>query len=153
VWAPGGDYIAFRGGRGISWVRVDGGGGVQALTESKTSQYPQSFTPDGRKLVYEEVSPETGLDIWMIDLGPDPSHPAVSKPQPIANTRFMEASPAVSPDGRWLAYSSDESGKNEIYVRPFGGQGGKWQISSAEGVYPVWSLSGRELFYRSPGYR
>ena len=153
VWSPGGDYIAFRGGTGIFRVRVDGGGGVQPLTESKNSQYPQSFSPDGRKLVYEELSPETGLDIWMLDLGPDPAHPTLGKPQPIANTRFMEASPAVSPDGRWLAYSSDESGKNEIYVRPFSGPAGKWQISSAEGAYPVWSPGGRELFYRSPAYR
>jgi hypothetical protein len=71
------------------------------------------------------------------------------KAQPFLQTRFNEQSPQFSPDGRWLAYTSDESGRNEIYVQPYPGPGGKWQISTEGGTEPVWNRNGREFFYRS----
>jgi Tol biopolymer transport system component len=72
------------------------------------------------------------------------------EPIPFVNSRFNELTPAFSPDGRWLAYASDESGTSlEVYVRPYPGPGGKWQISTGGGVEPVWSLNGRELFYKA----
>jgi hypothetical protein len=71
------------------------------------------------------------------------------EPKPFVNSVFNEGQPTFSPDGRWLAYMSDESGSNEVYVRPFPGPGGKWQISTGGGLYPKWSRDGKELFYRT----
>ncbi len=71
------------------------------------------------------------------------------KPTVFLRTRFLEGRPAFSPDGRWIAYNSDESGRHEVYVRPFPGPGGKWQISTTGGTFPTWSENGREIFYRT----
>jgi Tol biopolymer transport system component len=93
-------------------------------------------------LAFHETPPTTGWDIWVLRLG---DH----KVQPFLRTQFNEASPRFSPDGHWLAYISDESGRYEIYVQPYPGPGGKWQISTEGGTEPVWNPNGRELFYRS----
>ena len=79
----------------------------------------------------------------------DPDHPKPGKPELFLRTPFGELFPAVSPDGRWIAYESDDSGRVEVYVRPFPGPGGKWQISNAGGQLPIWSRNGRELFFES----
>ena len=84
----------------------------------------------------------------------DPDHPKPGKPEPFLGTPSDENVPMFSPDGRWIAYRSNESGTDEIYVRPFpAGRGGKWQISTGGGLYPIWSNNGRELFYETPDYR
>jgi serine/threonine-protein kinase len=110
---------------------------------------PWSFSPDGRHLAYFGHGPETDYDIWTVTLDTsDPDHPKAGKPEPFLRTPADELRPMFSPDGRWIAYDSDESGTEEIYVRPFpGGRGGKWQISTGGGIYPNWSNNGRELFY------
>ena len=151
AWTPDGQRIAFRSDRGISWIRIDGSGGIEKLSESRNSEYPQCFTPDGRRLVYEELDPQTGLDIWTVPLeGSDSEHLRPGKAEPWLKTQFSEGAPALSPDGRWMAYRSDDSGKNEVYVRPFNasGQSGKWQISEGDGDYPIWARDGKRLFYR-----
>jgi hypothetical protein len=79
----------------------------------------------------------------------DPDHPKAAKPELFLRTPSNEAAPAVSPDGRWIAYASDESGRYEVYVRPFPGPGGKWQVSNAGGNLPIWSHKGRELFFQN----
>jgi Tol biopolymer transport system component len=89
-----------------------------------------------------EVSPTTGIDIWVLRLGD-------RKAQPFLQTPFNEGAPRFSPDGRWLAYTSDESGRYEVYVQPYPGPGGKWLISTEGGTEPVWNRNGRELFYRA----
>ena len=92
---------------------------------------------------FEEINPATGRDVWTLTIGDKKAHP-------LLNTQFNETAPEFSPDGRWLAYASDESGRYEIYVQPYPGPGGKWQISTDGGTEPRWAHSG-EIFYRSGG--
>src|SRR5450759_187348 len=89
--------------------------------------------------------------MWTLPLDlTDPDHPKPGKPEPFLRTPADEFVPAFSPNGRWIAYLSNESGRFEIYVRPFPGRGrGKWQISTGGGLYAIWSNNGRELFYES----
>ncbi len=89
------------------------------------------------------MDPTTGYDILVLRLEGD------RKPQPLLHTPSNEGAPAFSPDGRWLAYQSDDTGRTEIYVRPFPGPGAKWQISTEGGTGPVWARNGHELFYRN----
>jgi Tol biopolymer transport system component len=101
-----------------------------------------SWSPDGQILAFLDVDPTTGYDIWVLRVGD-------RKTQPFLRTSFNESAPRFSPDGHWLAYISDESGRCEIYVQPYPGPGSKWQISTEGGTEPVWNPNGRELFYRS----
>jgi serine/threonine protein kinase/Tol biopolymer transport system component len=162
VWTPDGKRIAFESNKegvpNVFWQLADGSGGLERLTTSQNIQAPHSFSPDGQLLVFNEVNPATGQDIWVLRMG-DPSlgsgqAPSVGPGQgrkalPFLRTPFNEANPRFSPDGRWLAYISDESGRFEIYVQPYPGPGGKWQISTDGGTEPMWNPAGRELFYRS----
>jgi Tol biopolymer transport system component len=145
AWTPDGKRITFgsdrAGPRNLFWQLADGSGGVERLTTSDHTEVASSWSPDGQTLAYEETGPGTGFDIWVFRLG---DH----KAQPFLQTRFNEISPRFSPDGRWLAYASDESGRYEIYVQPYPGPGGKWQISTDGGTEPVWARNG-ELFYRN----
>jgi Tol biopolymer transport system component len=149
VWTPDGKYIAYGSADGIYRIRADGAGKPQRLTESKNVQAPYSFSPDGKRLAFFEFSPETNADIWTLPIGGDPEHPQPGKPEVFLRTSFQENFPAFSPDGRWLAYTSNDSGASEVYVRPFPGPGGKWPISNGGGLLPVWSQNGSELFYRT----
>ena len=146
VWTPDGKRIAFQSNKegppNIFWQLADGSGGLERLTTSEYIQAPMSWSPDGQLLAFIEVNPTTGYDIWVLRLSD-------RKAQPFLRTPFNEAAPRFSPDGRWLAYISDESGRYEIYVQPYPGPGGKWQISTEGGTEPVWNPNGRELFYRS----
>jgi serine/threonine-protein kinase len=157
VWSPDGRHIAFRsfvGGLRIWWVRSDGAGEPQRLIEGQNPLIPWSFSPDGRRLAYQEVNAQTGYDIWTVPLDiSDPDHPKPGKPEPFLTTPAAELAPMFSPDGRWIAYRSNESGINEIYVRPFPGPGGKWQVSAAGGLYAFWGKNGRELFYEAADHR
>lgn len=103
-------------------------------------QVPMSWSRDGQHLAFDERKPGAQRDIWVLTRGEDPA--------PFVLTPFDEWSPAFSPDGQWLAYVSNESGRNEVYVQPYPGPGGKWPISSEGGTEPVWSADGKELFYR-----
>jgi dipeptidyl aminopeptidase/acylaminoacyl peptidase len=113
------------------------------LTTTDLIQYPGAWSPDGRLLAFVEGHPVSGSDIWILPVEGD------RRPRPFVRTPFNEDSPAFSPDGRSMAYRSDESGHSEIYVRPFPGPGERVQVSTAGGVEPVWSRDGHELFYRS----
>ena len=149
VWSPDGRHIAYENAQtGISWIRSDGSGGPESLIRGERRMLPTSFSPDGKRLAYFGPSPETGADIWTIPLAESESdHPTAGKPEPFLRTSANELFPAFSPDGRWMAYASDESGDIEIYVRPSSGSGGKWRISAAGGTNSVWSKSARELAY------
>ena len=154
VWVPNGKHIAFQSNVGgktnLYWIRADGGGEVVRLTDSKNVQRPYSFTPDGKRLAFEEETAQTGSDLWTVTLeDAESDHPKTGKPEPFLQTAFNESAPMISPDGRWVAYQSDESRSTEIYVRKFPGTGGKWQISTGGGDSPVWSKNGHELFYRT----
>ena len=156
VWTPDGQRIVYssqeKGGAfNLWWIRADGAGDAQRLTESKSPQYAGSWRPDGKVLAFHQLNPGTDCDIMTLPIeGDEKSGWKPGEPKPFVNSAFNERQPAFSPDGRWLAYQSNESGNYEVYVRPFPGPGGKWQISTGGGVYPKWSRNGKELFYRTP---
>jgi DNA-binding winged helix-turn-helix (wHTH) protein/Tol biopolymer transport system component len=158
VWTPDGNHIAFRSasndGTTISWIRADGAGEMQRLLVSRVPITPYSFSPDGSRLAYFDSNSETGQDLWTLPLDlQDPDRPKAQPPELFLRTASNELLPAFSPDGRWVAYRSDESGAVEIYVRPFPGPGGKRQISIGGGIYPIWSSNRRELLYETPDNR
>ncbi len=131
------------------WTRSDGSGKPQPFTQSKNVQVPWSFTTDGKRLAFYELIPETNTDLWTVTLESDGAGLRAGKPEPFLQTPFVEAHPSFSPDGRWMAYDSNESGTYHVYVRAFPDKGGKWEISNGGGVYPMWSRNGRELFFRT----
>ncbi len=145
VWTPDGQRIAFHSGEhppNLFWQSADGSGAPERLTTSKNTQGPGSWSPDGQLLAFSEVDQATGRDIWVLRLSD-------RKPQAFLQTESDESAPRFSPDGRWLAYGSNETGRLEVYVRPYPGPGKKWQVSTEGGTQPVWNSNGRELFYRS----
>jgi serine/threonine-protein kinase len=133
-------------------MRADGSSPAQRLTESKNLQVPYSFSPDSKRLSFVEVPPGSGADIWTLPIDwSDPENPKPGKPEQFLVTKANESRPMFSPDGRWLAYFSGESlGTGEIFVRPFPGPGGVWQISNGGGDWPVWSRDGKQLFWQAP---
>jgi len=159
VWAVDGKHMVYRstpagGGSSIEWVRSDGSGVGQRLFESRNLMQPYSFSPDGRLLAYFEALPGKGSTIYTIRLDlTDPDHPTTGKPEVFLSAPGLKLHPAFSPDVRWIAYASNESGGLEIYVRAFPASGGQWLISSGGGMHPMWSRNGRELFYTSADNR
>ena len=147
LWMPDGKRVTFAssragGAENLFWKPADGSGPAEQLTESERLQRPSSWSLDGQVLAFSERHSTTGLDIWVLPLQGE------RKPRPFLQTQFQEAAAVFSPDGHWLAYTSDESGRPEVYVQPYPGPGGKWQISTEGGNEPVWVKNGRELFYR-----
>jgi serine/threonine-protein kinase len=129
VWTPDGKHITFQWsakGFGIGWVRSDGSGEPQQLLANPNLTNPYSFSPDGRHMAYYAQNPETDSDIWTVTLDTsDPGHPKLGKPELFLGTPSQGVAPMFSPDGRWIVYRSNESGRAEIYVRPFpGGRAG-----------------------------
>ena len=148
VWTPDGKRVAYRsqraGSYNIFWKPADGGGSEERLpTVGTSNQAPLSFSPDGRTLVYNQYDPKTDFDLWVLPMDGE------RKPNPFLQTPFSERNGRLSPDGRWLAYVSDESGRFEVYVRPFPGPGGKWQVSTDGAAEITWSPKGNELFFRT----
>ena len=126
----------------IYWQLADGSAPAERLSSSENTQNPSSWSPDGKVLAYDEEAPETARDIWV-------ASPQENKdPQPFLKTGFDEGNPSFSPNGRWLAYDSDESGRPEVYVRSFPEVAAKQQISTGGG-FAVWSRDGTEIFYQS----
>jgi len=154
LWTPDGKHIIYASlvSRSIWWIRADGAGEAQRLLEGKNRLIPDSLSPDGRRLAYTDAAPDTRADSWTLPLDlTDPEHPKPGKPEVFLKTPAAEGGSVSSPDGRWIAYASEQSGRPEVYVRPFqSSAGGKWQISTAGGVYPFWSRAGRELYFLSP---
>ncbi len=171
VWGPDGSKLAFQstapGPWNLLWKPLDGNSAAQPLLDGAGAegaaswpnaganllpgtlptlsgggpQFPMSWTPDGATLAFHERKPSGERDIWVVSSG--------EAPVPFLLTPFDERSPRFSPDGAWLAYASDESGRDEVYVQPFPGPGPKWIVSTDGGIEPVWSRNGRELFYRN----
>ena len=147
VWTHDGSQLTFSGSLddrlNIYKMNADGSGTAERLTTSENAQWPGSWSPPGEVLAFTEAAPETGYDLLTINLHGD------RQPRVFLQSSSNEYGPNFSPDGHWLAYGSDESGRQEIYVRPFPGPGGKLQISTDGGIEAVWSHDGRELFYRN----
>src|ERR1700733_5092119 len=144
VWTPDGSRIAFssnkEGPRSVFWQKADGSGDFEKLTGGEYARAPSSWSGDGQLLSFGEVNPTTGFDIWVLDMKD-------RKAAPFLRTPFYEVG-WFSPDGRWIAYNSNESGRYEVYVQPYPGPGGKWQISTDGGMDARWTANGRELIYR-----
>ncbi|HTI35913.1 MAG TPA: protein kinase [Vicinamibacterales bacterium] len=144
IWSPDGRDVIFssskNGPDSLFRKPADGSGQEQEIAKLDTPMWATSWSPDSQTVAY--TTQGSSFDIGMLSL-------ADHKSQPLLTSTFGEKDPAFSPDGKWLAYSSTESGQPEIYVRPFGAGTGRWQISDTGGVYPKWSRSGRELFYRN----
>jgi Tol biopolymer transport system component len=145
VWTPDGSRIAFTsdkdGPRSVFWQKADGSGGLEKLTSSEYARFPLSWSADGQLLSFLEVNPTTGVDIWVLDM-------KERKAVTFLRTPFHEIG-WFSPDGRWMAYMSNESGRYEVYLQPYPGPGGKWQISTDGGMDARWNANGRELTYRN----
>lgn len=146
LWTPDGKRLTFRSWRTgfftMWWMPADRSGPEERLTTVGKMQSPASWSPGARTLAFTQVDPKTGPDVYVVEM-------ADRLPRPIVQSRFAEGSPKFSPDGRWIAYTSNESGRNEIYVQPYPGPGPKLQISNAGGADTVWNPSGGELFYRN----
>ena len=143
IWTPDGKKIVFTGDKlRLFWQPADGSEPAEELTKSELTpdNVPGSFSPDGQVLAFMGNNPS--FDIYTLSLRD-------GKPHPFLRTPSNETAPRFSPDGRFIAYASDESGREEIYVRPYPGAGGKWQISTEGGAEPAWNPKGRELFYRT----
>ena len=144
-WTADGARITYRGTRAGSrtlwWKTVDTGAAEERLLAGPHIQTPSMWSHDGEWLVYSESHPATATNIWTLPRGVN------ATPRALVNTPFTENAPRLSPEGRWLAYQSDEPGRTEVFVQPFPEAGPRVQISSDGGIEPVWSRDGRELFY------
>ena len=148
VWSPGGDEVAFvsyRAGNPDIYLRqADGGGEEQAVAATSQSEWPSDWSRDGKYLLYDKTDPETGHDLWYLERGEDGS---VWEPHPFLQEPSLQTAPKFSPNGRYVAYISDESGQPEVYVQPFPEGGRKVTVSSGGGSQVRWSRDGKELFY------
>jgi len=150
IWSRDGRRVAFSreidGGEEVFWQAADGSGRPEPLTaDSGEPVFPSDFSPDGKALLFNDISEPWETRVVSIDA-------------PGAGTRLFSGAgyaATISPDGRWVAYESRESGRREVYVRPYPDvESGRWQISTNGGSHPVWRRDGRELFYfESPGYQ
>ncbi len=144
IWSPDGSTITFGSSRAGSWdiyrVRADGSGTAEPQLVVADDVRPVSWSPDGSTLVYVTESLETGVDIWTLERD--------SEPTPFLATSPNEGGASVSPDGRWLVYVSDQSGRREVYLQPFPAGGERVQVSTRGGTEPRWSRDGYELYFR-----
>jgi eukaryotic-like serine/threonine-protein kinase len=146
LWTPDGTRIIFAsnasGPYNLFWKTADGTELPERLTESPHIQFPGSCTPDQSLLAFTQSDPATAADIWVLSLNSE------RRVRPLVQTRFNEQGPAFAPNGQWLAFSSDQSGREEVYVQAFPGPGEQRQLSVGGGREPVWSRRGDRLFYR-----
>jgi dipeptidyl aminopeptidase/acylaminoacyl peptidase len=148
LWSPDGSRIVFSSNRlgpyDLYWKLSNGAGNEELLFKSDYSKFPTDWSSDGRFLVYQESTEKNQMDLWALPLFGD------QKPISIVQTNFNESQARFSPDGRWIAYVSNESGMAQIYVQSFPPSGSKWMISINGGSQPKWRHDGRELFYIAP---
>lgn len=157
VWSSDAKWVAFA--RGVPFANIyrrptDGRDAEERLTSSSNNQRPSSVSRDGASLAYTEFDPISGSDIWIVTVpgtfsapASAPSNPITAVARPFVKTNFSEGNAVFSPDGRWLAYQSNESGRFEIFVRSFP-EGQTFPVSTDGGIGPMWSPTGREIFYR-----
>ncbi|MDA0205871.1 MAG: hypothetical protein O3A53_19420 [Acidobacteria bacterium] len=149
VWSPTGEEIAFHSNRAGNYdifsVRTDGNGAPQALVATLEGERAQDWSRDGKYLLYERITTETGVDLWYLERAAGTSD---WEPHPLVQTPFAETDARFSPDVQYVAYVSDETGQDEVYVRSFPDANRKWTVSPGGGQMPRWSRDGKELFYR-----
>ena len=146
VWSPDGERIVFAsdrsGGPNLYIKAVHGGGDAELLYEDDSAKYPVGWSPDGRYVMYVVPSPETSWDLYALLVDGDDAEPI-----PLQPSQFSESYGQVSPDGRWLAYTSDASGRTEVYVTAFPAGGRKWQVSNEGGTMSMWDPSGEAIHW------
>jgi serine/threonine protein kinase len=151
VWSPGGDRVVFRSSRNGKYdlfeKQANGATDERPLLVTDQDKAPQDWSHDGKILLYASQDATTQSDLWALPLDGD------SKPFPVARTDFDEVHGQISPDGHWLAYASNETGKYEVYIQAFPKASGKQPVSTGGGVYPRWRHDGRELYYATPDNR
>jgi serine/threonine-protein kinase len=153
LWTPDSRYLILGGAGGLSWIRADSPSTPKPLTDAGV-QVPVSFNEDGTRLAFHALSPETHFDLWTMPvLVSDDGVRSPGAPQSFLRTRAIETYPTFSPDGRWIAYASNESGVWEVYVRSFADNGKAVRVSSAGGRIARWGPNGPELFYRNEDHR
>jgi serine/threonine protein kinase len=147
VWSPDASRLAYRSDRGVKanlYVKSFAGSSTDELIlDNDHPKDPADWSADGKYILYTEYTNETKGDVWALPTDGE------GEPIPFLRSEFIEMQPQFSPDGKWVAYASDESGRFEVYVAPFPGPGRKWQISSSGGLDPRWRNDGRELFFQS----
>jgi Tol biopolymer transport system component len=147
IWSPDGNRVVFgsirKGVRNLYWKLSSSAGADELLLESDQGKVPTDWSSDGRFLLFRGFDPQTSFDLWVLPVLGD------KKPLPFLKTPFEERDGQFSPDGKWIAYQSNESGRFEIYVQPFPGPGEKFHISSNGGAQPRWNKNGKEIFYVS----
>jgi serine/threonine-protein kinase len=149
VWTPDGRRVIFSseraGGRNLYWQAADGAGAAEQLLESPNTKYPMAVSPDGRQLIFSEETAQTDIDLMALELD------GTRRVTPLLHGRFTERNGVISPDGRWLAYEANDSGRFEIYVRPYPDvKASQSVVSTNGGTRPLWARSGQELIYVSP---
>ena len=146
IWSPDGRYVAYGSVGAIYRKPASGAGVAELLVSGKGLMVTKSWSPDGRFILYDQLNPGTGVDMFAIPMDGE------RKPFVVVQTPANEDQGQFSPDGHWVAYTSNESGVSEIYVVPFppSQDGGKWMVSRGGGVQPRWNRNGKELFYISP---
>jgi serine/threonine-protein kinase len=142
IWTPDGRRLVYSSNADLWWIAADGSGRPDSLLVATGNRYAGSVSPDGRSVIFQE----SGGGIDGIRALAFDSAPAA---RTVIAAGFDESAPALSPDGHWLAYQSNEAGRMEVYVRPYPGSGGRIPVSNLGGSEPVWSHDGRELFYRA----
>jgi Tol biopolymer transport system component len=146
LWAPDGSRIAFESARTGSWdiwLKPSSGVGMEErILGTPSNEWPLDWSMDGRFLLYYQDGGKTGADLWALPMTGDDRAPIA-----VANTRFEETTGEFSPDGRWVAYETNESGRFEIIVQPFPNPTGKWQVSTSGGMRPRWRADGSELYF------
>jgi Tol biopolymer transport system component len=156
AWSPDGTRLAFSSNRAghydLYQQAANGAGEAELLLKSDDEKNLTDWSLDGRFLLFDQPNGKTGRDLWVLPMIRSGDSAGERKPIPFLHTDFDSRQAHFSPDSRWIAYRSNESGKNEIYVRPFpapAGGGGKWMVSQG-GNQPRWRRDGKELFYLSP---
>ena len=155
IWSPDGRTIVFalnpNKNSDLYMRAANGAASEELLFESTQDKYPSDWSRDGRFLTFNSIDGGNNFDIWILPMSPEAT--GERKPFVFLKTAFDERRATFSPDGRWIAYQSNESGRDEVYIRPFPSPGGKWQVSTGGGTRPRWRGDGKELFFLSADFK